>query len=207
VSFFSDRVELGGTTLELERPVNAEALIDEARFGEDEFLPYWGELWPSGIALARHVADLDLAGLRVLELGCGLGLPSLAAARGGADVVATDWADDALDLLAGNALRNDLVLGTMHLEWSRPEPLLALEPFDLVLAADVLYEARNVTPLVELLDALRGPALIADPGRRFAGDFVARLRAAGWRVESCAQRALPRGAVHHLDPRVAEEGA
>ncbi|MGI8973711.1 MAG: hypothetical protein ACR2HI_06000, partial [Gaiella sp.] len=77
----------------------------------------------------------------------------------------------------------------------------------LVLAADVLYEARNVTPLVELLDALRGPALIADPGRRFAGDFVARLRAAGWRVESCAQRALPRGAVHHLDPRVAEESA
>ena len=120
----------------------------------------------------------------------------------GADVVATDWADDALDLLAGNALRNDLVLGTMHLEWSRPEPLLPLEPFDLVLAADVLYEARNVAPLVALLGVLDAPALVADPGRRFAADFLAKLGAAGWRIDRRTDQALPRGAVHHLEPRV-----
>ena len=55
-------------------------------------MPYWAELWPSGIALARHVVGLALAGRRVLELGCGLALPSFAAALAGADVLATDWA-------------------------------------------------------------------------------------------------------------------
>ena len=59
-------------------------------------MPYWAELWPSGLALADYVATLDLAGRRVLELGCGLALPSFAAALGGADVLATDWAPEAL---------------------------------------------------------------------------------------------------------------
>ena len=71
-------------------------MIDEAAFDEEEFLPYWAELWPSGLALARHVAARELRGLRVLELGCGLGLPALAAALRGADVLATDWAEDAI---------------------------------------------------------------------------------------------------------------
>ena len=78
---------------------SADELIDEEAFDEDEFLPYWAELWPSGVALAERVAELDLRGARVLELGAGLGLPSLAAALGGADVLATDWAEDAVELL------------------------------------------------------------------------------------------------------------
>ena len=49
------------------RPPDADALIDEATFDEDEFLPYWAELWPSGLALARYVSELELAGRKVLE--------------------------------------------------------------------------------------------------------------------------------------------
>ena len=92
--------ELAGRTLTLLRPPSADELIDEAAFAVEEFLPYWAELWPSGVALAEHVGERDLAGRRVLELGAGLGLPSLAAALRGADVLATDWADDAVALLA-----------------------------------------------------------------------------------------------------------
>src|SRR5204863_1910177 len=107
LNLVEERVELAlGLQLSILRPPSAEELIDEASFDEEEFLPYWAELWPSGLALARHVAGLELAGLTVLELGCGLGLPSLAAALRGADVLATDWAEDAIELLLRNAERN-----------------------------------------------------------------------------------------------------
>ena len=72
-----------GARLTLELPLDPEALLDEDAFDRDEFMPYWAEVWPSGLALARHVAGLDLTGLAVLELGCGLGLPSLVASLAG----------------------------------------------------------------------------------------------------------------------------
>ncbi|HLW94678.1 MAG TPA: hypothetical protein VKS25_04810, partial [Solirubrobacteraceae bacterium] len=92
------------------RPPSADDLIDEQAFDEDEFMPYWAELWPSGVALARVVSELDLTGMRALELGAGLGLPALAAAVRGADVLATDWADEAVALLRENAARNGIAL-------------------------------------------------------------------------------------------------
>jgi predicted nicotinamide N-methyase len=151
------------------RPREAESLISEEEFARDEFLPYWAELWPSALALADVVAARDLRGLDVLELGCGLGLPSLVAARGGARVLATDWADDALRLLRANAARNGVALETRRLDWREPG---ALGTFDLVLAADVLYERRYVDVLVELLPRLGGEILLADPGRPFLRSFL-----------------------------------
>jgi len=164
--------------LEILRPPDAEQLIDEAAFDEEEFLPYWAELWPSGLALARHLATLELRGLRVLELGCGLGLPALAAALGGADVLATDWAEDAIELLRRNAGRNGVRLQVARVRWSEPEPLLRASPWDLVLGADLLYEARNAEQLAELLPQLgNDEILLAEPGRPHAKDFLHRFRA------------------------------
>ncbi len=171
-------VELGpGLRLSLLRPAEAEALIDERAFEREEFLPYWAELWPSGVALARFVARLHLRGLRVLELGCGLGLPSLAAARRGADVLATDWAAEALTLLRRNARRNGVLVRTARVRWSEPARLLRAAPWDLVLGADLLYEARNVEQLAALLPRLGGEVLLADPGRPHAGALLDRFRA------------------------------
>ena len=59
--------------------------------------PYWSILWRSGVALARELDGVALSGLRIVELGCGLGVPSIAAARGGATVLATDTCAEALD--------------------------------------------------------------------------------------------------------------
>src|SRR3954470_8285436 len=131
-------VTVGGLTLSLLRPGVPDELIDEEAFADDEFLPYWAELWPSGVALARAVAALDVRGLRVVELGAGLGLPSLAAALGGADVLATDWAEDAVELLRTNALRNRIGLRVERVRWDAPEQLLRDAPWDLVLGADLL---------------------------------------------------------------------
>ena len=152
-------------------------MIDESAFDEEEFLPYWAELWPSGLALARHVAARDLRRLRVLELGCGLGLPALAAALRGADVLATDWAEAAVDLVGQNAERNGVFLRATRVRWSEPEPLLRAAPWDIVLGADLLYEARNAEQLAELLPVLGGEMLLAEPGRPYAKDFLERFRA------------------------------
>jgi len=163
------------------RPPNADDLIDESAFDEDEFLPYWAELWASGLALARLVPSLDLHGRRVLELGAGLGLPSLAAAIAGADVLATDWAEEAVELLRRNARRNSIRLRVKRVRWDEPEPLLQRAPWDVVLLADVLYEQRNATQLLELLPRLGGDVVLADPGRPFAQGFLAH-----WDVEPLA---------------------
>ena len=172
-------VGIGGREVSLLRPPDAEALLSEEAFEREEFLPYWAELWPSGLALAREVASRPLAGARVLELGCGLGLPSLAAALAGADVLATDWARDAVALLDRNADRNGIPLETAAVSWTAPEPLVERGPWDLVLAADVLYEARNVDPLIDLLPRLGGEVWLADPGRATAETFLQRT--ASWR--------------------------
>lgn len=157
--------------MRLRRPREAEALIDEARFADDEFMPYWAELWPTGVALAETVAELDLHGSRVVELGCGLALPSIVAALAGAKSLATDWAPDALTLARENGARNGVDVETLEIDWAKPEPLVARGPFDLVLCSDVLYEARNVEALLALLPRLGAEVLLGEPGRQTAAAF------------------------------------
>src|SRR5204863_2114554 len=115
-------------------------------------------------------------GLRVVELGCGMGIPSLAASRSGAAVLATDASGEALDLLARNASRNGLDVETARVDWGSPQTLLARAPFDLALAADVLYERASVAPLLALLPRLAPQVLLADPGRPAAETFLTEAR-------------------------------
>jgi predicted nicotinamide N-methyase len=182
-----DVFELPARTLSILRPRSAEALLDEEAFEHEEFLPYWAELWASGEALARAVAERDVKGLRVVELGCGLALPSLAAALGGARVLATDWSPEAIVLARENAVRNHLELETAVVRWSEPEPLVDRAPWDLVLAADVLYERRNADELLALLPRLGKDVLIADPGRPHAKTFFERA-AEDWTIEGIAEQ-------------------
>jgi predicted nicotinamide N-methyase len=197
VDHVEETVELAGRPLTLLRPASAEELIDEQAFDDDEFLPYWAELWPSGVALARAVAGFDLRGSRVLELGSGLGLPSLAAALRGADVLATDWADDAVELLRLNAARNRLELRVEQVRWDDAALLLDEAPWTLVLGADLLYELRNADQLLELLPRLGADVLLADPGRPFAKGFLERA-ATRWRIETTPDAELPSGGLHRL---------
>ncbi|MEA2133707.1 MAG: hypothetical protein QOC68_1616 [Solirubrobacteraceae bacterium] len=203
-----ESVPLRGAALQVLRPRDAEALLDEHAFEHEEYLPYWAELWPSGVALARRVAVRALRGARVVELGCGLGLPSLAAALAGGRVLATDWSPQAIELLERNAARNDAALETALVDWAAPETVVARAPWDLVLAADVLYERRNVPLLLDLLPRLldasdsgdeasgrgRGELWLADPGRAPADELLDGL-AEGWNRRSDADG---RVTVHRL---------
>ena len=199
-----ETIALRGDALEILRPRDSEALIDDRAFAEeDEFLPYWAELWPSGVALARALDGRALRGATVLELGCGLGLPGIVAARAGGRVLATDWSRAALELLERNAEHNDVALDTMVADWTRPDELLARGPFALVLAADVLYERRNVPVLLELLPRLVAPVgqiLLADPGRATAETFLELADAEGWHRRSTPDPQRPTVVVHRLRP-------
>jgi predicted nicotinamide N-methyase len=182
-------VALPRREMRLLRPRDAETLLSHDAFAHEEFLPYWASVWPSARVLAQVVCDRPLAGVRLLELGCGLGVPSIAAALEGGEVLATDWAPDAIELIAVNAARNAASLDARRLDWSAPGPLAGSAPWALVIAADVLYERRNVEPLLRLLPRLlgrRGEFLLADPGRAVADRFLA-LAGERWRIDVVAQ--------------------
>jgi predicted nicotinamide N-methyase len=199
-----ETIALRGDDLEILRPRDTEALIDERAFAEeDEFLPYWAELWPSGVALARALDGRALRGATVVELGCGLGLPSIVAASGGGRVLATDWSSAALELLEVNAQRNGVALRTMAVDWTRPAELLARGPFALVLAADVLYERRAAPVLLDLLPRLVAPGgeiWLADPGRATAEAFFDLVDAEGWHRRSTPDPDRPGVVTHRLRP-------
>jgi predicted nicotinamide N-methyase len=175
---------VGGKVYRVYQPEIADALIDEAEFDHDERLPYWADLWPSSIALARHVADMELSGKRIVEVGCGVGLPAMAALTGGAEVTATDHYTAALDFAAHNARENTgRSLSTAMLDWREPRTWEEVGTFDVLLGADVLYERRNTLPLADVVEALLAPggeALFADPGRREAGEFLREMERRGF---------------------------
>lgn len=190
----SSRVPLAGRTFELLAPAGSDDLVDSPavveRFADDEYLPYWSQLWPAGLLLADAIAAWGPCGddpPRVLELGCGLGLASLVLSHLGYRVVASDYDEDALAFVAENARRNRVrAPETRYLDWR--EPVAGLS-FDRIVAADVLYETRNLRPVAEFLhDHLEtgGFALIADPNRMTAEGFDKIARHCGLSVRITA---------------------
>jgi predicted nicotinamide N-methyase len=163
--------------------VSADDLIDEDDFDRDERLPYWAELWPSAIALALHLSRRDLAGINAIELGCGVGLPSILALARGASVLATDHYEAALDFTIHNARTNlDLEPEVAVLDWREPR-IQGIGTFDLVLAADVLYERKNAAALADLVPKLLAPggeAIFADPRRDEAPVLLETMEGLGF---------------------------
>jgi predicted nicotinamide N-methyase len=163
--------------------------------------PYWARLWPSGLALADALALRDdLDGVRLLELGSGLGLASVVAARAGAQVMATDGVSDAVVFTAHNLAVNQLEGEVALVDWRAPDALVERGPWDLVVAADVFYLRHNVAALLRLLPRLTeggAEVLIADPSRAGARDFLAAARAM-FRVESVPAPERERVNLHTL---------
>ncbi|MFI5310233.1 MAG: class I SAM-dependent methyltransferase [Gemmatimonadales bacterium] len=170
----TDHVALPGGGVVIERPRSADSLLSEADFERDERLPYWAEIWPSSTALASTVAVLDGRHKRALELGCGVGLVTIAALRAGFDVLATDYYEDALLFARRNARHaTGREPRTALVDWRTLPPNLGR--FDLVLASDVLYERPYAALIAAAIVATLAPggvALVADPGRTALLAFV-----------------------------------
>ena len=161
-------------TFSILKPANSDDLIREEDFVRDERLPYWADVWPSSLILAGKLLEMKGRGKTALELGCGVGLSTLAATKAGYDVLSTDYYEDALDVTRANVFRNlGKLARTRLVDWRHlPNDL---GQFDLVFASDVLYEKEYAELLPVILDRVlvpSGVALIADPGRVAAPIFV-----------------------------------
>ena len=181
----SRTIELPNGDLRLLQPRESSTLPDEGAIEWAPIAPYWSILWRSGVTLAREVDVSAVRGRRVLELGCGLALPSIAAARGGAAVLATDADPEALELVARNADENGVKVETANFDWGEPSAkILKRAPFDLVLASDILYERGSVGRLLDLLPRLAPEAWLADPGRPAGDAFLDQAQQRMWPVDT-----------------------
>jgi predicted nicotinamide N-methyase len=172
----SRSIDLPSGELGLLQPQESAELPDSGPVEWAPIAPYWSVLWRSGVVLARELDEVDLGGRRLVELGCGLGVPSIAAARAGAEVLATDACAEALELVRRNSQANGVLVETGTVNWAAPDELASRAPFDLVLAADVLYEEASVAPLLSLLPQLAPVAWVADPGRLVACGFLEQAK-------------------------------
>jgi predicted nicotinamide N-methyase len=163
-----------GSPITLLQPASADDLISEADFVKDERLPYWADVWPSSVVLAKALAARPGHGASLLELGCGSGVVASQAARSGYAVTATDYYADALEFARWNAWVNaDTQIDVREVDWRRMPNDLG--PFDMVVASDVLYEpvyGLLVARAIRFTLKKGGVALIADPGRLAAPKFV-----------------------------------
>ena len=185
------RVEcvIGPETFRIAKLEEAADLLDEPdyarRFLEQDVAPYGVELWPAATMLANWIVRQEPgAGREAVELGCGLGLVTLAAARHGWRMRATDNEETALRFARFNTELNGITGVRFELiDWKHPPPG---RRFERIFAADVLYQLVDHEPLLECIERLLAPngiALIADPKRRVADRFEAMATERGFTVE------------------------
>jgi len=180
-------IDLGARKVTLKVVSNMDELMDRVTEAED--IPFWAELWPSALALARWLAGGEvLEGLRVLELGAGLGLAGLAAALCGARVVQTDYVARALALAKENAEINGATdIEQVTADW---RDFRITRQFDLILGSDIIYEPNLHPHLTGIFGRnLRpgGQVILADPGRQYGRQFIGDLSRQGWLIETAEQ--------------------
>ncbi|MGQ9805042.1 MAG: class I SAM-dependent methyltransferase [Chlorobiales bacterium] len=173
--------KVAGFSLRITSVADSYALLDRIspeEFVKDEQMPYWAEIWPSSFVLSSYlVGEVGLEKKRGIELGAGVGMVSVALRKAGASLCVTDYAIEAIDFIKVNALQNGIALDkhfeVLQLDW---RDVRLEEKFDFVCAADVLYERRNLLPILLAIEKLLKPggtAYIADPRRQIASGFVA----------------------------------
>ena len=144
--------------------------------------PLFGLIWPAGIALAHEMSRMAVAGKRILEVGCGLGLGSLVLQRRGADITATDHHPLAEEFLRFNAQLNGLSPISFHRgPWAGPN--LDLGRFDLIIGSDLLYERGHPAELSAFLARhaeATSQVIMVDPGRSRCGKFTTEMIGEGY---------------------------
>ncbi|HSD10006.1 MAG TPA: hypothetical protein VLF14_03425 [Candidatus Binatia bacterium] len=194
----ADRIAIDGLWLTLLRDDGMERAVDvEALLQSDDHVepPYWMHLWPGAMALARVVARAPEVrpGALILELGCGLALPSLAARVRGATVVSSDGRRPPLALAMGSARRNGSAIHAVQMDFRQPAIRL---PCDVLLGAEVGYDEQQVPALVDLTAKLLrsgGVAWFADSVNAYRTSLADGLRAADLRVRIRSRREQEEG--------------
>lgn len=154
---------------------------DQDQSLKEEYCPYFGVLWEAGIGLSQFILPMNLADKRILEIGCGLALPSFVAANNGAHIIATDFHVDVPLFLQANQNQNKVFFEYSVMNWrdevERTKNSLGL--FDIVLGSDILYESQHPMEVAKALIALLKPGgkiILADPGRAYIQKFITSMQ-------------------------------
>lgn len=146
----------------------------------------FGQLWPASQALAKALKHIDIHDRRIIELGCGLALPSLLLQSRGADVTASDHHPLSRSFLDYNAALNRLKpIPYRDLPWTKK----IREPgqYDLIVGSDVLYERNHANMLAELIGQLAAPiakVMITCPGRGYRNRFSRLMEQMGFELNA-----------------------
>lgn len=148
----------------------------------------FGQLWPASRALATAIKHIDIDQRRFIELGCGLGLPSLVLQSRGADITASDRHPLSEQFLDYNASINGLApLAYVDLPWAPSEsiPSPDIGRFEVIVGSDILYERDHAETLAELVVQLasdNAKVLITCPGRGYRNHFSRLLKSSGFEL-------------------------
>lgn len=153
---------------------------------KEEYCPYFGVLWEAGIGLSQHLQQLELRNKKILEIGCGLALPSFLVTRMGGDIIATDFHADVPLFLEINQKNNQTYFPYRVMNWrneiERTRSNLGL--FDLVIGSDILYESQHPMQVAKALIAFLKPGgkiLLSDPGRAYVQQFISSMNECGYK--------------------------
>ena len=202
-------VALPGRELALLAPRDRDALLSEEAFEHEEFLPYWAELWPSALALARVVARRAADRPRACSSsaagsGCRRSPPRSAGGR----VLATDWSPDVgRDDRAQRRAQRRCALDAARVPLGRATRRRSAPPWPLVLASDVLYEApqrRAAARAAAAPDRRRRRGLARRPGPDDHGGLPGSGRRRLWRIDAIPHDGpVARASSDRLRPRAA----
>jgi predicted nicotinamide N-methyase len=190
-----NEVIVEGKTFWIEHPDESDRLLDHpairSAFAADEYLPYWADLWPASRMLAKAILREPWApGLEALEIGCGLGLPGIAALSRELRVTFSDYDATALHFAAANARLNGFnEFGLLRIDWRDPPRDFQVP---VVLASDLLYELRNVEPIVAFIKQVMQPGgfcLLTDQDRVPAYSLREVLTSEGFEYSTQVMRA------------------
>lgn len=185
-----ETVAVAGRTFRVAGLKDAADLLDHEdyarQFVEEDRAPYGVELWPGAPMLAEHIFnDEDGASRAAIEIGCGLGLVSIAAATKGWTITATDNDPVSLRFAEYNAQLNRIAIDRYSLlDWTAPPEG---QTYIRVFGADVLYDRGNHLPILQTLKRLLaadGVGLLSDPNRSVADRFASLAREHGFGVET-----------------------
>ncbi|MGI6408654.1 MAG: methyltransferase [Gammaproteobacteria bacterium] len=141
----------------------------------------FGQLWPASKVLAGFVKTMDLKDRRILELGCGLGLPSLTLQYRGANITASDYHPLSQTFLQYNSRLNQLPdINFLQLDWNNPPDN---ETYELIIASDVLYDPSLPKSLSHAIEKLASPVckvLLSCPGRGYKNTFSRKMEKLGF---------------------------
>jgi predicted nicotinamide N-methyase len=157
--------------------------------GEELHLPYWAELWESGLGIGQMLAGSPqmVRDKNVVDLGCGMGLAGTVAAAFGANVLFADLEPDSLLFATLNSLPWREKIRTRRLNWQKDH---LDEGFDLILGADILYEKQQwdfLEPFWRQHIKSEGSVLLGEPGRQTGDLFLEWMRSKNWRIEKSEQ--------------------